>query len=63
MLQVGWQRHDVREIVGQLVRIAAAAIFSRIWVPAGNTGRANVSATMPMAVPPDLQAILNEHGD
>ena len=63
MLQVGWQRQDSREIFGQLVCIAAAAAFSRIWVPVGNTGRANVSATKPMDVPPDLQALLNELGE
>jgi hypothetical protein len=63
MLQVGWQRQDAREVFGQMVRIAAAAIFSRIWVPVGNTGRANVSATLPMEVPPDLQALLNEPGN
>ena len=60
MLRVGWQRHDAREIVGQVARIAAAAMFSRIWVPLGNTGRAHVSATQPMPVPPDLQAVLAE---
>lgn len=62
MLQVGWQRQDAREIFGQLVRIAAAAVFSRLWVPVGNTGGANVSATKPMEVPSDLQALLNELG-
>ncbi len=59
MLQVGWQRHDAREIVGQLTRILAAATFSRIWVPTGNTGGANVSATRPMPVPADLQDIID----
>ena len=58
MLQVGWQRADRREIVGQAVRIAAAALFSRIWVPVGNTGGANVSPIKPMPVPPDLRALL-----
>jgi hypothetical protein len=59
MLAIGWQRRDARELVGQLTRIVAAALFSRFWVPVGNTGGANVSATQPMPVPPDLQAILN----
>ena len=36
-----------------------AALFSRLWVPAGNTGGANVSAMRPMPVPPDLQALLD----
>lgn len=59
MLQVGWQRRDRREVPGQLLRIAAAALFSRLWVPAGNTGGANVSAFRPMPIPQDLQALLD----
>jgi hypothetical protein len=59
MLQVGWQRADLREIVGQATRIVAAALFSRIWVPVGNTGGARVSAIRPMPLPPDLQAVLD----
>ncbi len=58
MLQLGWRRSDVREVAGQLPRIVAAALFSRLWVPAGNTGGANVSAFRPMPVPADLQALL-----
>jgi hypothetical protein len=61
MLTIGWQRRDGRELVGQLARIVAAALLSRIWVPEGNTGGANVSATQPMAIPPDLRAILDAH--
>jgi hypothetical protein len=59
MLQVGWQRADARELLGQATRIVAAALFSRVWVPVGNTGGANVSAFKPMPVPPDLQALLD----
>ena len=59
MLGIAWQRRDLREIPGQLIRIVAAALFSRLWVPVGNTGGANVSAMRPMPVPPDLQAILD----
>ena len=59
MLGIAWQRSDVREVAGQVTRIVAAALFSRLWVPVGNTGGANVSATRPMPVPPDLQAILD----
>lgn len=58
MLKVGRRRGDRREIFGQLKRIAAAAVFSRIWVPAGNTGGANVPATKPMPIPEDLRRIL-----
>lgn len=60
MLHVGWLRSDAREILGQLGRIVAAALFSRIWVPVGNTGGADVSAFRPMPMPDDLQALLAE---
>ena len=59
MLGIAWRRRDAREFAGQLTRIVAAAVFSRLWVPVGNTGGANVSAMRPMPVPPDLQAILD----
>ena len=58
MLRVGWQRRDIRELFGQLTRLLAAALFSRIWVPVGNTGGANVSALRPMQIPEDLQRLL-----
>lgn len=58
MLAIGCQRRDGREVVGQLTRIVAAALFSRIWVPLGNTGGAKVSATRPMPVPEDLRELL-----
>jgi len=59
MLRVARCRGDKREIVGQLKRIVAAALFSRIWVPTGNTGGANVSATRRMPIPDDLKRILD----
>ena len=59
MLRVARRRGDKRELVGQLKRIAAAALFSRIWVPAGNTGGANVSALRKMPIPDDLKRILD----
>jgi len=58
MLRVARRRGDKREIVGQLKRIVAAALFSRIWVPVGNTGGANVGALQKMPVPEDLERIL-----
>jgi len=60
MLSVGWARRDARELAGQLSRLVAAALFSRLWVPAGNTGGANVSALRPMPVPDDLRALLDD---
>lgn len=60
MLRVARRQSDKRELVGQLKRIVAAALFSRIWVPKGNTGGAHVSALKPMPVPQDLQHILQQ---
>ena len=63
MLRLGWRTRDFREVLGQLTRTIAALVFSRIWVPVGNTGRANVSAFAPMPVPEDLAEILGKtHG-
>ena len=56
MLRVGWAERRPKEVVGQVFRIPAALLFSRLWVPVGNTGGANVSAFMPMPVPEDLAA-------
>ena len=58
MLYVGYLRKDAREIFGQCMRVLAALIFSKLWVPIGNTGGANVNALKPMPVPDDLQEIL-----
>lgn len=60
MLRIGWRRRDIRELPGQLTRIVAATFFSRIWVPTGNTGGANVSAFRPMPIPEDRNAVLSE---
>lgn len=60
MLRVGWRRRDRREIAGQIARLLVAAPASALGVlPLGNTGGANVSATRPMAVAADLQALLD----
>jgi Protein of unknown function (DUF3703) len=58
MLRLGMRAGDFRESVGQLSRMVAAALFSRIWVPSGNTGRANVSAFLSMPIPEDLRLLL-----
>ena len=57
MLRVGWARRDAREVVGQATRLVAAALFSRLWVPLGNTGGANVPALKPMAMDAELAEI------
>ena len=60
MMQVGFLRKDAREMFGQCVRVFAALIFSKLWVPIGNTGGANVSALKSMPIPEDLKRLLNE---
>ena len=51
MLKVGWERRDLTEITGQVVRILGALTFSRIWVPVGNTGGAHVAPFTSMPIP------------
>jgi hypothetical protein len=58
MLVAGLRRGDLREAVGQLPRIVASIVFSRLWVPLGNSGRARVSAFKPMPVPDDLRHLV-----
>ena len=62
MLRLGASAGAWREVFGQTTRIVAAALFSRIWVPTANTGRANVSALKPMLIPGDLRAVLENDG-
>ena len=62
LLGVGVARRDSREVVGQLSRLLAALLCSRIWVPHGNTGGANVSAFARLPIPADLQALLDDDG-
>ncbi|MBL8773825.1 MAG: DUF3703 domain-containing protein [Phenylobacterium sp.] len=55
MLRIGWRRRDGREVAGQLLRLAVGGVFSWVgWVPAGNTGGANVSPIRPMPIAADL---------
>ena len=58
MLAAGLRRGDLREVVGQVPRIVASILFSRLWVPRGNSGRARVSAFKPMPVPADLRHLV-----
>ena len=43
-LALGWARRDVREVLGQLLRIGWSALFTWLWVPAGNVGSTRVAA-------------------
>lgn len=58
MLVAGLRRGDLREVAGQSLRIVASILFSRLWVPRGNSGRARVSAFAPMPVPEDLRHLV-----
>lgn len=58
MLRLGIGMRDRRETIGQVIRLIAALVITRIWVPIGNTGGASVSATRPMRVPKDLRRLL-----
>ncbi|MCO7189644.1 MULTISPECIES: DUF3703 domain-containing protein [unclassified Pseudoalteromonas] len=58
MLKIGYQRSNLREVLGQVARIFASIIFSRVWVPKGNTGGTNVSPVKPMPIPDDLAKYL-----
>lgn len=58
MLVAGWRRRDWLEVFGQLSRMLASLLFSRLWVPKGNSGRARVSAFNSMPVPEDLRHLV-----
>ncbi|AOT09518.1 DUF3703 domain-containing protein [Pseudoalteromonas luteoviolacea] len=60
MLKVGLKLADKKEVLGQILRVFAAIIFSRIWVPKGNTGGANVSSIKSMPIPDELKVFFNE---
>jgi hypothetical protein len=59
MLRAGWDDRDRVEIKGQLLRVVVAAPGSLSGrYPKGNTGRARVSATLPMPIRPELAELL-----
>ncbi len=58
MLRHGLSRRDPREIAGQLLRLAGAALMTWAWVPEGNTGGANVGAFRKMEIPAELQRLI-----
>lgn len=60
MLKIGFKKHNFREVFEQITRIIASLLFSKFWVPTGNTGGANVNPLKPMPVPEDLHKIINK---
>ena len=56
MLRWAIRQRDVGEAVGQILRVAAAAMKTAFgWLPHGNTGGTSVGAFRPMLVAPELQ--------
>lgn len=55
MLRLAWRTRDARELFGQSTRLLASILVTWIWVPVGNTGRANISALKSAPVPRDLE--------
>ena len=61
MLRIGWDQGDWREVAGQLMRLVLVPLGHLSGrLPVGNTGGANVSAFKPMAIPPDLERLLQD---
>ena len=61
-LMLGWaiRQREVGEAVGQIFRIAAAAMKTAFgWLPHGNTGGTSVGALRPMPVAPELQRLID----
>jgi hypothetical protein len=63
MFAAALRRRDGREFLGQVLRLLLAAPGSLSGrYPVGNTGGADVSAFLPMAVPDDLRPLLLAFG-
>lgn len=61
MLRFAVTSGDWGEAAGQLFRLALVPLGSLSGrLPAGNTGRANVSAFKPMPIPRDLEALMSQ---
>lgn len=59
MLRYAINLRDQREAGGQMLRFGLALIGNLFGqLPAGNTGRARISAFSPMPVPPDLENLV-----
>lgn len=59
MLDQAWRERDLREVAGQLLRLALVPLGHALQrLPAGNVGRATVSAFAPMQPPSDVESLL-----
>ncbi len=55
MYKVGLKKRDLRETLGQLVRMMMSVGSLVGVVPLGNSGRARISPIKPMPIPDDLK--------
>jgi len=62
MLLWGVRQRSAREVLGQSVRVVAAATKTIGLVPHGNTGGTNVGAFRRMPIAPDLQRLIDAAG-
>ena len=61
MLKWGLEMRDLREVLGQIIRIAAAATKTAVgFIPVGNTCGSNVSPIRAMPLPDALAAIIEK---
>ncbi len=55
----GLRQHNLREILGQVLRLVGAATKTPFGlVPLGNTGGSNVSPVRPMPIPAELHRLI-----
>jgi hypothetical protein len=63
MLKLGLRMRSLREVFGQIIRIAGAVTKTPFGIyPKGNTGSSNVWFFRSMPMPDDLQAVLDKSG-
>lgn len=58
MLKIALKQNKFKDVLGQITRMIASVLFSKIWVPLGNTGGSNVNPLKPMPIPEDLKKFL-----
>lgn len=62
LLRWAYRTGQRRELVGQVARIAAAILFTWLWVPRGNPGSTRVGALVRQPIPRDLASLMARAG-
>lgn len=61
MLSLGWKTNDLKEILGQVIRLLLGAPFSLInKIPVGNVGSSRVSMIKPQRIPEDILEVFSQ---